>query len=140
MSERELHILIVDDNAFYRQGLKMHLKRLCPKCTVMELSDGQSFIDYISSTYTDLVFMDIKMPGMDGIQATKKALTLFREIKIIALTMFANHQYLLDMIAAGAKGYLIKDFDPSELNTAITNVLNGGTYYSKNALSTLTSQ
>lgn len=82
----------------------------------------------------DLVFMDIKMPEMDGVTATRKALEINQSIKIIALSMYVNPQYMMDMILAGAKGYILKDFETNELTIAVETVMDGRNYYSAKAL------
>lgn len=134
MFNQKLHILIVDDNRFYRDGLQLLLKRLLPNSTFEELGDGMLLKDYLKNNRVDLVFIDIKMPNVNGIEATKEATLYDHDLKVIAMTMYSNPQYLHDMIGAGARGYLLKDSNVSEIIKAIKAVLNGQRYYCEEAI------
>ncbi|TLX76879.1 response regulator transcription factor [Labilibacter sediminis] len=130
MQQRNIHILIVDDNKFYRQALVLTLRRLFQYCKIDETCSAKESLCYIHQEIPDLVFMDIKMPEMDGITATRKVLEINDSIKIIALSMYDNSKYKNDMILAGAKGFLLKNFETNELREAIETVIHGGKYFS----------
>lgn len=134
MIDKKIDILVVDDNHFYRKGLILALKRIINIGKITEASDGNDFLDKFHSVNPDIVLMDIKMPGLNGIEATKKACQIDSNIKIIAITMFIDDNYLLDMLYAGAKGFLFKDSNEKELADAIKTVINGKCYFSKKAV------
>ncbi|HEY9115903.1 MAG TPA: response regulator transcription factor [Bacteroidales bacterium] len=129
--ENLVKVFIVDDHEIFRNGLKMVLNKLKYIEVVGEASNGQEFIDSIRTTPADLVLMDIEMPIMSGIDATRQALKEFPELKVIALTMFNDDEYIQSMIDAGVKGFLIKNINKDTLDKAINSVANGGTYYSE---------
>ena len=86
----------------------------------------------------DLVFMDIKMPHMDGIETTKKLLEINPKIKVVALSMFGEEEYLQSMLDAGARGFLLKNIDPDELEKGISQVMKGYNFFSGELLNILT--
>jgi DNA-binding NarL/FixJ family response regulator len=129
--ENLVKVFIVDDHEIFRNGLKMVLNKLKYIDVVGEASNGQEFIDSIRTIPADLVLMDIEMPIMSGIDATRQALKEFPELKVIALTMFNDDEYIQSMIDAGVKGFLIKNINKDTLDKAINSVANGGTYYSE---------
>lgn len=133
MEDKKIDVLVVDDNHFYRKGLILALKRIINIGKITEASDGNDFLNKFYSTNPDIVLMDIKMPKLNGIEATKKACQIDSNIKIIAITMFIDENYLMDMLYAGAKGFLFKDSDENELREAINIVINGEFYISKKA-------
>ncbi len=126
-----IRIIIVDDHEIFRSGLKMVINRLGYAKVVAEAADGAEFLELIDQEETDLVLMDIEMPIMNGIEATKKALQKQPDLKIIALTMFKEDAYIQSMIEAGVKGFLIKNIRKEVLDRALQAVYNGKTYYSE---------
>lgn len=126
-----IKIIIVDDHEIFRNGLKMVLGKLKHIKIVGEASDGQEFIDMIRTTPCDVVLMDIEMPKMNGIDATKHAIKEFPELKIIALTMFNDDDYIQSMMDAGVRGFLIKNVGKETLDKAIQTIFKGGTFYSE---------
>ena len=132
-----IKILLVDDNAFYRTGLKMMLSRFNSSAEIFEAKSGIEFLDKIKTISPDIVFMDIKMPDMDGINATQLGLKQNSKLNIIALTMFSDIKYLKQMIRNGAMGYLLKDASIDEIQLAIKNVMEGKFYFSSHITKTL---
>jgi DNA-binding NarL/FixJ family response regulator len=124
-------IIIVDDHEIFRNGLKMVLGKLDYVDIVGEAANGQDFLDLIRQVNCDIVLMDIEMPIMSGIDATKIALKENPELKVISLTMFTDDNYIQSMIDAGVKGFLVKNINKDTLNKAITTVASGGNYYSE---------
>lgn len=124
-------ILIVDDHEIFRNGLKMVLGRLKYLEVVGEAANGREFLDILQTLTPDIVLMDIEMPVMNGIEATLKALALKPDLKIIALTMFNEDEYVQNMIDAGVRGFLIKNINKETLDKAIQTILNGGNYFSE---------
>ncbi|MDY0084346.1 MAG: response regulator transcription factor [Bacteroidales bacterium] len=126
-----IRIIIVDDHEIFRGGLRMVINKLGYVKVVGEAADGQEFLQLIETVETDLVLMDIEMPVMNGIEATKRALKRKPELKIIALTMFKEDAYIQSMMEAGVKGFLIKNISKDVLDRALQAVYNGKTYYSE---------
>jgi DNA-binding NarL/FixJ family response regulator len=133
-----IKIIIVDDHEIFRNGLKMVLSKLKHVDVVAEASNGYDFLDIIRKTPTDIVLMDIEMPNLNGIDATAIALKEFPNIKVIALTMFNDDDYIQNMIDVGVKGFLLKNINKETLDKAIVKVFNGGNYFSEELFSFFT--
>ncbi len=132
-----LHIILVDDHQLFREGLHLILMNFPNIGKVTEASDGHEFLALLRTGRPDLVFMDVNMPRMNGIEATAKALELYPELNIIALSMYGEEDYYTRMIAAGARGFIIKNAGVDELDTAIKLVSEGKNYFSHEILSGL---
>ena len=126
-----IRVTIVDDHEIFRSGLKMVINKLGYAKVVAEAADGVEFLELLEQEETDIVLMDIEMPRMNGIEATKKAIERMPSIKIIARTMFKEDAYIQSMIEAGVKGFLIKNIRKEVLDRALQAVYNGKTYYSE---------
>ena len=100
----------------------------------VKLQTGRSSSGFFRNSQADIALMDINMPEMDGIEATRKGLKLCPGISIIALSMYGEEEYYYKMVDAGAKGFLLKDSDISEVKEAILTVLKGGSYFSQELL------
>jgi DNA-binding NarL/FixJ family response regulator len=131
---RKINLIIVDDHRLFRNGLKALMKELNYIDHVAEASNGKEFLDYIENNKVHLALMDINMPVMNGIDATREAITRYPELKIIALSMLNDEDYYFKMIDAGAQGFILKDADSDELTKAIEIVLNGQNYFSQDLL------
>jgi DNA-binding NarL/FixJ family response regulator len=131
-------IIIVDDHEIFRKGFAMIIGTFEDIELVGEASNGQEFLDLIDRTLPDLVFIDIKMPVMNGIDATKTAIERYPELKIVALSMFGEEKYLQSMIEAGAIGFLLKNVKREELEVAVKLFQEGKNYYSEELLSFFT--
>lgn len=127
-------IILVDDHKLFRNGLKLLIDSSGIAEVVAEASDGIEFLEIIENFQEVIVFMDIQMPGMNGIEATKEVLEKYPEIKIIALTMFGEDEYYYQMIEAGVKGFLLKSTDIDEVLEAIITVAKGENCFSKELL------
>ena len=126
-----LHIMIVDDHKLFRDGLKLLLKSHPFICEISEASSGEEFLEYLPKIKPDVVIMDISMPGMNGIDATKKAIGMMPNLKVIALSMYGDEEYYSNMISAGAKAFLLKNSDIDEVYNAILSVCEGRNYFSQ---------
>ena len=135
--EKIRKIIIVDDHTLFRNGLRILLNNLTNYQVVGEAANGQEFIDLIDHTDADLILLDIDMPIMDGIQATKIALQKMPDLKIITLSMYGEEDYYYKMVDAGVKGFLLKNSDMTEMKDALETVYNGGNYFSSELLQTL---
>jgi two-component system, NarL family, response regulator LiaR len=133
----QLKIYIVDDHNLFREGLKFLLSNQQDICEVYEAEDGESFIRDLSSLKPDIALVDIELPKMNGIEATYKALQIQPELKILALTMYTEESYYLNMIEAGAKGFLLKNSSFQEVVKAIEEVNSGRNYFSHEILQSI---
>ncbi len=129
--ESLIRVIIVDDHEIFRSGLKMVINKLGYAKVVGEAADGVEFLGILEHEETDLVLMDIEMPVMNGIEATKKAIEKYPSLKVIALTMYKDDAYIQSMMEAGVKGFLIKNIRKEVLDRALQAVYNGKTYYSE---------
>ena len=127
-------LIIVDDHLIFRNGIKSMLSFENIATVIGEASNGIEFIELLSHLKPDLVFMDIDMPYMNGLDATQNALNIFPDLKIIALTMFSDEEYYYKMIDRGVKGFLLKTSGINEIENAIRNVMMGGTHFSNEIL------
>lgn len=130
----KIHIIITDDHQLFRNGLKILLNAFPEFEVTGEASDGSEFLNILKNTPADVVLMDINMPEMDGIEATRRALKMFPELDVIALSMYGEEEYYNKMVDAGAKGFLLKDSNISEVKEAILTVRKGGSYFSQELL------
>ena len=128
---KALSIFLVDDHKLFREGLKLLLNNLQSIKTIHEACDGKEFLEKLENIIPDIVLMDIDMPNINGIEATKTALNKFPDLKIIALSMYGEYDYYNKMLDAGAKGFLLKNSDISEVENAIINVSEGKSYFSQ---------
>jgi DNA-binding NarL/FixJ family response regulator len=128
--EDKLKIFIVDDHEFFRNGLKMVINRLKYAKVTGEAANGREFLDLLAKEEPDIVLIDIQMPQMNGIEATRQALEEYPDLKIVALTMFEDEEYIQRMIDAGAKGFLLKNITKEILDQALQAIQSGRNYYS----------
>ncbi len=124
-------IVLADDQILMRDGIKHIIKERPDLRVVGEASDGLELLRLLKHQQTDMVLLEISMPGMRGIEAAREIKNSHPEIKILILTMHKKHRYLQYALASGADGYLLKDATGNELFDAITSVRNGGSYVSK---------
>jgi DNA-binding NarL/FixJ family response regulator len=132
-----IRVALVDDHRLFRNGLKMLLSTHDGVEVVFEAASGEEFLAEVEHVQPDVVFMDYAMPGMSGAQATEQALVVCPQMKIISLTMFAENAYYSQMVASGAKGFLLKDSEFDEVIEAVETVASGGTYFSDSLLATI---
>lgn len=131
---KKAKLYLVDDHLITREGLKLLIEKKELGTITGEASDGYTFLKILETHVPDLVLMDIKMPGMDGIEATKQAMQRHPELKIIALSTHEEEEYYYKMIEAGAKGYVLKNSGITELEKAIRTVLYGDCFFSNELL------
>ncbi len=127
-------VFLVDDHTLFRNGLKLLIDNSKVAKVVAEASSGVDFLDQINKYQDTIIFMDIQMPKMNGIEATKIALEKYPHLKIIALTMFGEDEYYYQMIESGVKGFLLKNTDIDEVLEAIETVAKGENCFSKELL------
>lgn len=130
----KIRIIITDDHQLFRNGLKILLDSFPDFEVTGEASNGEEFLRILQDSPADIALMDINMPHMDGIEATRKGLKISPAISIIALSMYGEEDYYYKMVDAGAKGFLLKDSDISEVREAILTVAKGGSFFSQELL------
>lgn len=133
----QISIMLVDDHQLFREGLSLLLRNLPYINKVEEAANGESFLSLLKNEQPNIIFMDIDMPGIDGIEATKIAVQQYPNINIIALSMYGDEDYYTRMINAGAKGFILKNSGIQEVEAAIQNVITGKNYFSQEILSSL---
>ncbi|MBI9036116.1 MAG: response regulator transcription factor [Bacteroidales bacterium] len=136
----KLKAVIVDDHKLFRKGLSLILSEIENVAVIGEASDGKEFLDFIETRGVDLVFMDINMPVINGIDATIAALAKYPSMKIIVLSMHGEEAYYEKMVDAGVKGFLLKNSDSLELEKAVQIVIEGDTYFSQELLMNIIKQ
>ena len=120
----KIKVIIADDNSFIREGLKIILSTYAEFEVLDTVSDGKEAVDYCQMHEVDIALLDVRMPHMNGVEATK-LLTEKTKTKPIILTTFDDDEYITDAIKNGAKGYLLKNNDPEQIRDAIKSVYKG---------------
>jgi len=123
--EKTIRLILVDDHEVVRTGLKTFLEKQPGLQVVGEASDGDQAIAVAKDFNPDVIVMDITMPGMDGLEATRRIKSLCPDCRVLALTVHEDKQYFFEMLAAGASGYITKQAAADELVSAIRVVAQG---------------
>lgn len=126
-----IKIAIADDHQMFIDGIKSLLKGNKNMLVSVEATNGEQLLSLLKEQQTEVILMDVNMPVMDGIEATKQVKKLFPEIKVIMLTMFSSKDYIEKLLRVGANGYVLKNTGKEELTTAIEKVMQGESYFSK---------
>ena len=124
----EIRLMLVDDHEVVRTGLKSYLESQPGLRVIAEANSGEAALLLAPEACPDVIVMDITMPNMDGLEATRRLMETYPQIKILALTVHEDKQYLFEMFAAGASGYVSKRAAAEELVEAVRTVANGGVY------------
>jgi len=125
-----IRILLADDHRILREGLRSLLAQEPDIAVVGEASDGEQVVALARELRPDLVIMDVVMPGIDGIAATRQIRAECPETRVIALSMHSDRRFVSEMVRAGALGYLVKDSAFEELNQAVRTVMANRPYLS----------
>jgi DNA-binding NarL/FixJ family response regulator len=134
-----VRIVIADDHGIVREGLHSLIAKQPDMEIIGEATDGRKALELVQELVPDVVIMDITMPNLNGIDATRQIIRDCPGIKVIALSMHSSTMFVSDMIKAGVSGYMLKDCLFDELAEAIRVVYNGGTYLSPEVVSTVVS-
>lgn len=125
-----IKVLLVDDHAIIREGLRSLLEKEPNMDVVADTDDGRKARNLVRELSPDVVIMDITMPGLNGIEATRQITAESPRVKVIALSIHSKRRYVADMLSAGAAGYILKECLFDELVQAIKAVVAGGQYLS----------
>lgn len=125
---REITLMLVDDHDVVRTGLRSFLESQPGMQVVAEARNGHEALEQAARSHPQIILMDITMPGMDGLEATRRLKTLLPDSLVLALTVHEDKQYFMEMLAAGASGYLTKQAAADELVAAIHAVAGGNVY------------
>lgn len=122
---RKIRVLIADDQLLMRDGLKTILSTQQDIEVAGQAENGQDAVLKTAELMPDVILMDIKMPVMNGVEATKKILESGKDIKILILTTFDDDEYIIDALSYGASGYILKDIDGQKLIQGVRDAFNG---------------
>lgn len=132
MSENPINILIVDDHDLVRDGIKARIALSENIDVCGEANCGADAIKLATELKPDIIFLDISMPNMNGLEAAEKIIDTCPETKILFLSIYDNPEYIHEAFRVGAKGYMLKDVSREEMAVAVNAVHNGGTYLGSN--------
>lgn len=128
---KTIKLALVDDHNLFRKGLISMMSDIADFEVLFEATNGKEFLEHPKLNQVDVVLLDIEMPELDGIKVTEKLRKSGNEdIKIIILSMHDEDQFVLHLMEIGANGYLLKDTDPDEVETAIRKCVSTGNYFS----------
>lgn len=130
-------VILVDDHQLFREGLRLLLGNINYIGSINEASGGDEFLELLKEVNPDIVFLDINMPGLNGIEATRAAVRKYPDLNVIGLSMYADEDYYSKMIDAGAKGFVLKNSSIQEVEEAIHHIMAGKNYFSQEILSGL---
>ena len=132
-----VNILIADDHQMFIDGLRSLLEGAQDICVAGEARDGREVMERCDQQHFDIVIMDINMPHMDGIQATREVLKKHPSVKVLGLSMYNDREYISDILKAGAMGYILKNTGKENLLTAIHTLHSGENYLGEEVSKTL---
>ncbi|MBW1838294.1 MAG: response regulator transcription factor [Deltaproteobacteria bacterium] len=127
---KKIKVVVADDHTILRQGIKALLDNLEEIEVVGEAKDGREAIKAIEELSPDVILMDIAMPGLNGLEATRRIKKKFPKTKVVVLTMHTNEEYIFQILNAGADGYLVKETAFQDLISAINSVHRGEAFMS----------
>ncbi len=125
-NSKTIRICLVDDQRLMRDGLRTLLELEDDLKVIGEAEDGLSGVQVVEELRPDVVLMDIRMPGIDGVEATRRIRSRWPEARVVILTTFDDDAYIFEGLRAGALGYLLKDVSGTELAEAVRKVAQGG--------------
>jgi DNA-binding NarL/FixJ family response regulator len=128
-----IRVLLADDHALVRAGVRALLERTPDIRVIAEAADGREALGLIEQMRPDVVLMDVTMAGLNGLEATRRAVREHRPARVVVLSMHTTEEYVVQVLEAGASGYLAKDAAAEELVRAIRTVMLGETYLSAEA-------
>lgn len=130
-------IMVVEDHEIFRKGIVNLLNDIKDVEVIAEAENGKIFLEKIEEVKPDIVFMDIRMPELDGIEATKIAVSKNPKLKVVALSMHNEEEYLEKMLEVGAMGFLLKNATMIDIEKAINSVMSGYRFFSEELMNIL---
>lgn len=127
---KKIKVLLVEDHDLIREGIRNSLVNQDSIHIIGEAQNGEEALSFLNENFVDVVLMDITMPLMDGIAATREIVKKYPKVNVLILTMHNEFSIIQEALKAGALGYLLKNTNVTELKEAITQVANEGTYFS----------
>lgn len=137
MKHDRTRILLADDHSLVRAGIRSLLDNIDTVVVIGETGDGRNVLKLVKEHQPDLVLLDIAMPSLNGLEAAGRISRDYPDTRVIMLSMYANEEYVLQALRAGAAGYLLKDAATAELEIALRSVVHGKTYLSPSISKTL---
>ena len=138
MKRHPYRIVLADDHTIVRHGVKKMIEEMADLTVIGEASDGLELLSLLKALDTDLVILDISMPNLRGIEATRELKKISPDVKVLILTMYKDTELLHHAISSGADGYVLKEDSDKELYSAIEKVRQGGVYISPRIAERLT--
>ena len=123
-----LSVLIVDDQSLFREGLDLVLHKVFPEALCTQAGTGEEALELVESNSFDLIFLDIAMPGMNGIEVAQRILTNYPQVRILVLTQYSGEALIQHLVQLGVHGFLLKDSKADEIKEAIETLLAGESY------------
>lgn len=127
-----IKVAIADDHKIFRSGVINTLTPYANISVVFEAEDGEHLLEIMQQQQPDVILMDLKMPKMDGIQATIKVREKYPHVKVIILTMYEDDNFIVHLVENGANAYLLKNSEPEEIYEAICTTFDKGFYFNEN--------
>src|SRR5678809_407808 len=127
--EKKIQIAIADDYKIYREGLKKCIANDKSLEVIFEADNGEDLINGFEKKLPDVVIMDLKMPIMDGMEATQIIRKKFPTVKVLVVTMYEDDKFIIHLMEIGANGYLLKNTEPDEIRKSIYAVYENGYYF-----------
>lgn len=127
-----IKVAIADDHKIFRSGVINTLTPYANINVVFEAEDGEHLLEIMQQQQPDVILMDLKMPKMDGIQATIKVREKYPHVKVIILTMYEDDNFIVHLVENGANAYLLKNSEPEEIYEAICTTFDKGFYFNEN--------
>ena len=125
-----IRVGIADDHKIFRKGVILSLRQYTNISFVLEAENGDDLLEQLKTNQPDIILLDLRMPGKDGIETTKEISKRYPNIKILIITMFEDERYVSHLMENGANGYLLKNSEPAEIKKAIMEAFVRGYYLS----------
>jgi DNA-binding NarL/FixJ family response regulator len=130
-TDKHIRVLLADNHPIVRAGIRAQLEKIPTVEVVGEANDGRDAVDMVDNLQPNVVFMDITMPNLNGLEATKRITQKHQAIRVIILSRHENEEYYWGALRSGASGYLLKKAGTAELETALLRVAEGEIYLSR---------